>query len=53
MQGFSVLNIFLLLIGGGSVGFINTVAGSGPFLAISDVCGSVPGACAAALAGME
>jgi uncharacterized membrane protein YfcA len=34
MQGFSVLNIFLLVLGGGVVGFINTLAGGGSFLTI-------------------
>jgi hypothetical protein len=34
MQGFSVLNIFLLVLGGGLAGFINTLAGGGSFLTI-------------------
>lgn len=34
MQGFSVLNIFLLVLGGGGAGFVNTLAGSGSFLTI-------------------
>ena len=34
MQGFSVLNIFLLVLGCGLLGFINTLAGSCSFLAI-------------------
>ena len=34
MQGFSVLNIFLLVLGGGLAGLINTLAGAGSFLAI-------------------
>jgi len=34
MQGFSVLNIFLLVFGGGLAGFINTLAGGGSFLTI-------------------
>jgi hypothetical protein len=34
MQEFSVLNIFLLVLGGGLAGFINTLAGGGSFLTI-------------------
>ena len=34
MQGFSVLDIFLLVPGGGIAGFINTLADNGSFLAI-------------------
>jgi len=34
MQGFSVLNIFLLVLGGGGAEFINTLADNGSFLAI-------------------
>jgi len=34
MQGFSGLNIFLLVLGGGLAGFINTLAGGGSFLTI-------------------
>ena len=34
MQGFSVLNIFLLVLGGGVAGFVNTLAGGGSFLTI-------------------
>jgi hypothetical protein len=34
MQDFSVLNIFLLVLGGGLAGFINTLAGGGSFLTI-------------------
>ena len=34
MQGFSALNIFLLVLGGGLAGFINTLAGGGSFLTI-------------------
>ena len=34
MQGFSALNIFLLVLGGGVAGFINTLAGGGSFLTI-------------------
>jgi len=34
MQGFSMLNIFLLVLGGGVAGFINTLAGGGSFLTI-------------------
>jgi uncharacterized membrane protein YfcA len=34
MQGFSVLNIFLLVLGGGLAGFINTLANGGSFLNI-------------------
>ena len=52
MQDFSVLNIFLLVLGGGLAGFINTVAGRGSFLAIPAVLGSVQGSYAA-LVGME
>jgi len=32
MQDFSVLNIFLLILGGGVAGFINTMAGGDTFL---------------------
>jgi hypothetical protein len=32
MQGFSVLNIFLLVLGSGLAGFINILAGSGSFI---------------------
>ena len=35
MQGFSVLNIFLLVLGGGVAGFVHTQAVGGSFLAIS------------------
>lgn len=31
MQGFSVLNIFLLVLGGGLAGLINTLARGGSF----------------------
>lgn len=34
MQGFSVLNIFLLVLGRGEAGFVNTLAGGGSFLTI-------------------
>jgi len=34
MQEFSVLNIFLLVLGGGVAGFVNTLAGGGSFLTI-------------------
>jgi len=34
MQGFSVLNIFLLVLGGGLAGFINTLAAGGSFLTL-------------------
>ena len=34
MQGFSVLDIFLLVLGGGIAGFINTLAGDGSFFTI-------------------
>lgn len=34
MQGFSVLNIFLLVLGGNLAGLINTLAGGGSFLTI-------------------
>ena len=34
MQGFSALNIFLLVLGGSLAGFINTLAGGGSFLTI-------------------
>lgn len=52
MQGFSVLNIFLLVLGRGLAGFVNTVAWRGSFLAIPPVFGSVQGSYAA-LIGME
>lgn len=34
MQDFSVLNIFLLILGWGLAGFVNTLAGGGSFLTI-------------------
>jgi len=34
MQGFSVLNIFLLVLDWSLAGFINTLAGGGSFLTI-------------------
>lgn len=34
MQDFSLLNIFLLILGGGVAGFVNTLAGGGSFLTI-------------------
>ena len=34
MQGFSVLDIFLLVLDGGLAGVINTLAGGGSFFSI-------------------
>ena len=35
MQGFSVLNIFLLVLGGSLAGFINTLAGGGSHVTVT------------------